>query len=402
MNVASGVASLRDQQLAPHAGLISRVEIGRDMAAAEPAWRGLQQHGAVASPYQSFDLLASWQQEVGRHAGVTPFIVVGFDSGGQPAFLLPLGLTRKGPLGIAGFLGDKHVNFNFGVWRRDIAAKLTADDVGAIVARIAEQGRADVFALLRQPRAWEGIANPLALLAHQSSPSGSLRLTLTAPGETLIKEVLSSAMRGRLLTKKRRLQRLPDYRYLHATTAADVDRLLGAFFPLKAAHMAAQALPNIFGEPGNETFLRTCCHHGLDSGNPLIEIHALEGGGELLALFAGISDGRRFSGMFNTYTLSDNARQSPGLVLLIHIISALADRGLQSFDLGVGEAHYKTFFCREPEPLFDSFLPLTPLGRLAAIGARAGNHAKRQIKQNRSLWSLAQALRKLRGQANDA
>lgn len=402
MNVATRAAALRDPQLPVRAGQIARVEIVRDMAAVEPIWRRLQREGAVASPYQSFDLLAAWQKEVGTQAGVTPFIVIGFDAGGQPVFLFPLGLTRKGPLNVAGFLGDKHVNFNFGIWRRDVAASLTADDVGAVVTEIANHGGADVLALLRQPRAWEGVANPLALLPHQPSPSESLRLTLTAPGDTLIKQVLSSSMRGRMRTKERRLQRLPGYRYLCANTAADVDRLLEAFFPMKAAHMAAQALPNIFAEPGNEAFLRWCCHRGLDSGNPLIDIHALEGGGELLALFAGIGDGRRFSGMFNTYTLSDNARQSPGLVLLIHMISALADRGLQSFDLGVGEAHYKTFFCKEPEPLFDSFLPLTPLGRLAAIGARAGSHAKRQIKQSRALWSFAQAFRqKLRGQTDD-
>ncbi|MEX1082723.1 MAG: GNAT family N-acetyltransferase, partial [Xanthobacteraceae bacterium] len=219
------------------------------------------------------------------------------------------------------------------------------------------------------------------------------RLTLRPPGEELIKSVLSAAMRGRLRTKERRLQRLPGYRYLRATSAADVNRLLNAFFPLKAAHMAALGLPNIFAEPGNEAFLRQSCHQRLGEGKPLIEIHALETDSELLALFAGIGDGRRFSGMFNTYTLSDNARQSPGLVLLVHIISNLADRGLHSFDLGVGEAHYKSFFCKESEPLFDSFLPLTPLGRLAAVAAREGNRMKRHIKQSRALWGLIQSLR---------
>jgi CelD/BcsL family acetyltransferase involved in cellulose biosynthesis len=97
--------------------------------------------------------------------------------------------------------------------------------------------------------------------------------------------------------------------------------------------------------------------------------------------------------MFNTYTLSDNARQSPGLVLLVDIIRDLADRGMHGFDLGVGEATYKTFFCKETEPLFDSFLPVTALGRLAAITASAGGHVKRQIKQSRVLWNLARTLR---------
>ncbi len=406
MNVALRAALARNQGEAGRAerrGPFARIEILDDLSAAEPLWRRLQREDALATPYQSFDLLAAWQRQVGARTGVTPFIVVGFDAGGSPAFLLPLGRTRLGPLGVVSYLGGKHVNFNVALWRRDIVSDATADDVHAIVDQIGAQKGVDICNFLRQPRSWEGIANPFALLPHQASPSDSLRLTLSAPGEQLIKMVLSPAMNGRLRTKKRRLQRLPGYRYLHATTAADVDRLLDAFFPLKAAHMAAQALPNIFAEPGNEDFLRQSCHQGLAAGKLLIEMHALEASGELLALFAGISDGRRFSGMFNTYTLSDHARQSPGLVLLTHIIANLADRSVQSFDLGVGEARYKTFFCKEPEALFDSFLPLTPLGRLAAIAAREGSRMKRQIKQSRALWSLVQTLRQgWRGHAADS
>jgi CelD/BcsL family acetyltransferase involved in cellulose biosynthesis len=157
--------------------------------------------------------------------------------------------------------------------------------------------------------------------------------------------------------------------------------------------MKAQALPNIFGDPCHEAFLRDACQQGLATGNPLIEIHAIEGDGEMLAVFGIINDGRRSSGMFNTYTLSDHARQSPGLVLLVNVICDLADRGVQGFDLGVGEAKYKTFFCKEPEPLFDSFLPLTPLGRVAAVTASASGHLKRQIKQSGALLRLVQTIR---------
>lgn len=392
MNTAIRAAPAH-QQDGMSAGKFASVQILEDLSAAKPVWRRLEQANALATPYQSFDLLSAWQRHAGALEGVTPFIVIGFGADGQPTFLWPLGRSKQGPLGTLSFLGGKHVNFNFGLWRRDIVSQLTADDLYAVLDRIGEHGGVDMCTFLRQPVSWEGIANPLALLSHQSSPSHAVRLPLSAQGEDLIKTVLSPSMRGRLRTKERRLQRLPGYRYLHATTAADVDRLLEAFFPLKAKHMAAQALPNIFAEPGNDAFLREACHRKLSGDKPLIDIHALEGGGELLALFAGISDGRRFSGMFNTYTLSDNARQSPGLILLTHIVENLADRGFECFDLGVGEAHYKTFFCKEPEPLFDSFLPLTPLGRLAAIAAREGSRLKRHIKQSGALWNLVQTLR---------
>jgi CelD/BcsL family acetyltransferase involved in cellulose biosynthesis len=401
MKAAAHAAPAQDQSSARSAGrsgTFARIDILDDLSAAEAVWRRLELEGALATAYQRFDLLAAWQRQVGRQAQVTPFIVAGFDPGGRPAFLWPLGHTRMGPLGVVSFLGGKHVNFNFALWRRDLVASLSADDMRGIVDQIGAQGGVDICNFLRQPRTWDGIANPLALLPHQPSPSGGIRQSLRAPGDELVKATLSPAMRGRLRTKERRLQRLPGYRYLQARTPADVEWLLDAFFPLKARHLAAQALPNIFAEPGNEAFLREACRQGLGCGSPLIEIHALKAEGELLALFAGISDGRRFSGMFNTYTLSENARQSPGLILLTHIVANLADRGFESFDLGVGEARYKSFFCKEPEPLFDSFLPLTPLGRLAAVAVRESSRLKRQIKQNRALWNLFQAMRQgLRG-----
>jgi CelD/BcsL family acetyltransferase involved in cellulose biosynthesis len=405
MNVAIRIATALNQgepDRVDRAPRFAHVEILDELSAAEPIWRRLEREDALATPYQSFDLVAAWQRHVGAQTGVTPFVVVGFDAAGKPLFLWPLGRMRKGPLNVVDFLGGKHANFNFAVWRRDVAASVTADDIHAVFAGIAAQGYpADIFNLLRQPRSWEGIVNPFALLPHQPSPSDSLRLRLDAPGEDVIKKALSPAMRGRLRTKERRLQKLPGYRYLRATTGAEVDRLLDGFFALKATHMAAQGLPNIFAEAGNEAFLRESCHQGLAAGKPLIEIHALECDSELLALFAGISDGRRFSGMFNTYTNSDNARQSPGLVLLVQMVADLADRGQQCFDLGVGDAKYKTFFCKEPEPLFDSFLPLTPIGRLAAVSGRLGSRMKRHIKHSRTLWSLVQSFRQRLRPASD-
>ena len=134
----------------------------------------------------------------------------------------------------------------------------------------------------------------------------------------------------------------------------------------------------------------------LPNGRPLIEIHALEGDGEVLALFGTTVDDYRFSSMFNTYTLGDNSRHSPGLILLVHMVNDCAARGLRSFDIGVGRAHYKSFFCKEPEPLFDPSTRSRARGRLAAHALRAAFATKRVIKEKPALWAAVQALRRLR------
>jgi CelD/BcsL family acetyltransferase involved in cellulose biosynthesis len=100
--------------------------------------------------------------------------------------------------------------------------------------------------------------------------------------------------------------------------------------------------------------------------------------------------------MFNTYTLSENSRHSPGLILLRQMIIEIADRGLRGFDLGVGKADYKTVFCDEVEFLFDTVMGLTTLGRIAAPAMYAATATKRLIKDKPSLWKTVQALRRLR------
>ena len=376
------------------ANKVARLEVFEDMAAAEPVWRSLEDGRALATPYQRFELLAAWQAHVGARTGVAPFIVAGFDHAGEPLFLWPFGRTQKGALKVVHFLGSKHANFNVGLWRRDAAAALTVSDLRDIFQRVGQAG-VDLFALLSQPHAWDGIANPFGLLPHQPSVDMSARLSLADAGDDDADRGLTRSMRSRLRGKERKLQILDGYRYVRAASAEEIDRLLERFLTLKSRHMAAQGLVNVFAEAGVAEFLRHACHRKLADGRPLIEIHALEGGGDVLALFGATVDDYRFSSMFNTYTLGEHARHSPGLILLMHMVADCAGRGVRSFDIGVGRAHYKSFFCREAEPLFDTFLPVTPRGRIGAAAFGLAFATKRVIKQNRTLWAAVQTLRRI-------
>jgi len=372
--------------------LLARVEIIADLAAAEVPWRALERDGTL-TPYQRFDWIAAWQRHVGAAAGITPLIVVGFGEAGEPLFLLPLGKSRLGPFTVARFLGGKHANFNFGPWRRDGAP---AGAIAAVLARLeAEAPDVDALALLNQPERWEGLANPFTALGGQPSPSFGYRFTLG--GRSYVEIVagqLSRDSRRALRKKENRLKQLAGYRYARARTPAEVDRYFQAFFAQKAGRLSEQGVDNSLGSPEVQSFLREASHHGLAHGRPTIELHGLETDGEVLAVFGCINDGRRFCSMFNSYTLGDNARQSPGLILMLHVIKDCAERDAAIFDLGVGEARYKTHFCNEPEPLFDLFVPLTRRGRLLAPVLGLADHLKRAAKRSPLLMQLAGRMRR--------
>lgn len=372
---------------------LARVEIITDLARAEAPWRALEASGTL-TPYQRFDWISAWQRHAGATWGVEPLIVLGLGEAGEPLFVLPLGKWRLGPFTVARFLGGKHSNFNFGPWRRDGAPAGTLD---ALLARLkAAAPDVDALALLNQPERWEGLANPFATLGGQPSPSFGYRFTLG--GRSYVEIIASQIGRGsrRTLRKKEnRLKQLPGYRYARAGAPAEVDRYFQAFFAQKAGRLAERGIDNSLGSPEARSFLREACHHGLANGRPTIELHGLETDGEVLAVFGCINDGRRFCSMFNSYTLGEHARQSPGLILMLHVINDCAARGAAIFDLGVGEANYKTHFCNEPEPLFDLFVPMSARGRLLAPALALAGRLKRAAKRSPLLMRCAGHLRRI-------
>ena len=371
---------------------IASVKIITDLAAAEPIWRALETAGTLTTPYQRFDLQAAWLEHVGPSEGVTPFVIVAFDAARQPLMLLPLGLRQENGVRIAQCLGGKHVTFNMALWRHDFAASADRADLDALIDGIkAHAEKADVLALTRQPLRWTGINNPLALLPHQTSINDCPLLTLapaTAPADRI-----SNSFRRRLKGKERKLQSLPGYRSFLAKDDSEINRILDAFFVLKPLRMAEQKLPNVFADEGIEFFVRDACLARLLSGERAIALHALACDDEVIAMFAGVADGERFSMMFNTYTMSANAKYSPGLILMRDIIDYYAAAGYSTLDLGIGSDDYKRLFCKDDQAIFDSYLPLTTRGAIAAVGMSSLTHAKRLVKQTPALMQMTQMLR---------
>ena len=391
MTMAAVMESRPGMQTRSETSRIARVGIIDDLREAEPVWRQLEQSGRFCTPYQRFDLLSAWQRHVGECEGVAPFIVIARDRDGEPLLLLPLGVKPAGGVRIASFLGGKHATFNMALWDSEFAARATGSDLETLIAALRANAQADVLALTRQPQRWLDLQNPLALLPNQASANDCPLLTMAphAPPQSRI----SNSFRRRLKGKERKLQTLPGYRSHLAADDADIRRLLDWFFTVKPQRMAAQNLPNVFADPGVEEFVRDACLAKLAGGGRAVDIHALECDDEVIAIFAGVADGHRFSMMFNTYTLSGNAKYSPGLILMRDIIDHYAARGFASLDLGIGSDDYKRLFCKDDEPIFDSFVPLTLRGRAAAAGLSALTRAKRLVKQTPALLQMAQRLR---------
>jgi CelD/BcsL family acetyltransferase involved in cellulose biosynthesis len=370
---------------------IADIDILRDLGEAEAIWRGLEGQRHFSTPYQRFDFLSAWQRQVGERENFQPFIVVAYDAERRPLLLLPLALRHEHGVRTACFMGGKHATFNMALWNRDFSASATTADLEALISAIRKQAAADVLALSQQPLRWRDMPNPMALLPHQASANDCPLLMMIPGAEPAA--LISNSFRRRLRSKERKLQTLAGYRYQIATGDAEIRRLLDWFFAIKPLRMAEQKLPNVFAEPGVEDFIRSACMTPLADGSHVIDIHALECDDEVIAIFAGVADEDRFSMMFNTYTMSDNSRHSPGLILMRNIVDHYAGCGFRALDLGIGSDEYKRSFCKEDEPIFDCFISLSLRGKVAATAMSGVNRAKHLVKHNQALFHMAQRLR---------
>jgi len=392
MTVAAAIESrTAEAKTWSRASRITSVEILSDLGQAETVWRGLEAERQFSTPYQQFDFLGPWQRRVGGREDFLPFIVIAYDGERRPLLLLPLALQQRHGIRAACFMGGKHATFNMALWDRDFAAGATVTDLEALITAIAERSAADVLVLTQQPRRWRDLPNPMALLPKQPSVNACPLLTIV-PGAAPA-TLVSNSFRRRLKGKERKLQAQSGYRYHVARSDPEIKRLLDWFFSVKPLRMAEQRLPNVFAEAGVEDFIRDACIARSSGGDHVIDIHALECDDEVIAIFAGVADGDRFSMMFNTYTMSGNSRYSPGLILMRNIIDHYAGHGYRALDLGIGSDDYKRLFCKDDEPIFDSFIPLSPRGTVVALAMSGLNRAKHLVKHNQALFHAAQRLR---------
>ncbi len=389
-----------DRALPVADGRIARVDIIEDMAAAEPHWRALEQGNSLATPYQRYDFLKLWQRHIGTPAGITPFVVVGFNARGTPLFLWPFGRRKLAGLQVVEFLGGKHANFNMGLWRRDVVAGIEADALRGVLAHLA--GRADMLKLINQPLTWGGTTNPFALLPQQRAANFGFSGALIPDYEALLRAHTNSATRKKMRKKERALASYGNVRFEQAREPREIRRVLDVFFKQKSSRMRTLGVPDTFAPPSVRRFIEAAATEQRPGAEPVIEIYALSLGDIIVATFGGIVSGGRFSGMFNSIIKDRYAAESPGEQLLTMLVQQCCTRGLDTFDLGIGQANYKTLFCEDAEPLFDSYLPLNASGRLLAVAFGTGAAIKRAVKEHAALWALARALRRLRARLSAA
>lgn len=375
------------------AGHTLSLEFHNEIGAIAPFWDEIAATGARASVFQSHGWLAAWTKTAAAISGEEPLIVTARCPEGRLRMLLPLGLERTAGVTIAGFLGQSHANYGLALVEPRLSESLTRLDIRRLFRAIANVAAIDTVVLDRQPATWHGQPNPFAQAGGMVSANDSHVLTLALPFDDVYTARFSGRTRSTLRRKARRLADLGGYRQAEARDAVQRQVWTARFLDCKSRQLRDGGIADIFGDPALLAFYRHLASRP-EGRDPRLSVSALEAGGEIGAILLAIDDGdRRY--LLNTALAADTLREySPGLLLLTSDIAAAATAGVAQYDFGPGAAAYKAAWAPDVVPLITTVFPVSAAGIPIAAWTTAAALAKRTIKRNPALWSLARRTRR--------
>lgn len=364
-----------------------------DWPAFEGVWRDLEAQGG-ALPYQRFDFVAPWFRHVSARRNMTP-VLVEIGIAGRTAMLIPLDVTTHGLARIARLPGGRQMNLGGPIVDPALAPLI---DPGRLGDCLVELGAGplgiDGYAFLNQPDLPQGACNPLVEMSEsRPSTAVSFRLDLDAPAEAVLARVLSHGTRRNVAKKRKSLAEHGTVRFGPAADRAEAEMLLATFLRQKSERFAAQGLANPFDDDGVAAFLRSAVLEAAPGALPGLEIFGLWCGERPVAVFGAASTAERMSGSFICFDPDPNiARCSPGELALVDIIRLAGERGVRVFDLGLGRGPLKARFCKAPQPMVDTMLPVTQLGGAALLALRTAGRLKDLIQRDDRIAGPARRL----------
>lgn len=345
---------------------------------------------AIHAPPQDPLWVECWRRHVNADAVVATIL-----RGSRPILAMVLEIVRAGPFKVTRFPGGSHANGNFPALLAAEAGALDAAVLRGLFAQL-RAVRPDVHAvaLERLLPALGGHANPLLVLPSMKSPEPLLAVDLAGGFDAVLERTSAKRKRKKHRSQTRKFEEAGGFRVLAASDTEAVDRLLDAFFVMKADRLRRMGVRNVFADRGIEPFFRALFGRALVEPAPSFALQGLEVDGRLRAVIGtSCSQGRQVC-EFGAIADDDLAHASPGDFLFYESIKAASGAGFDLFDFSVGDEPYKRLWCNLETWPRDVVVPIGALGFLPAGAMRLRTQAKTAVKANARLWSLLKRARR--------
>lgn len=387
--MVDATAPSENNTLLRHAATTGIATTAVALAASSDALSAYGKFTNTHAPAQSPEWVAAWID-----ASKPDALLATLSANGRPVMSIALEVVREGPFRIARFLGGKHANGNFPATDKNWLAAAKADDIGVLIHSIGKaRPDIDLVAFDRLIRDLKGLPNPLLKLRSTPSPNVALAVDLDGGFERVLTRTSGKKKRKRHRSQERKYDALGGARRTMATTTAEANAMLDAFYAMKEQRFGAMGITDVFADTNVRSFFRKLFVGALARENPSFVLHGLEVGGKYRAVTGSSRAGNRLVCEFGAISDDELAYASPGEYLFFDNISEASSQGFGVYDFSVGDEPYKRQWCDLEIQHADVLVPLTAKGRIYALGLRSLSRAKATVKNNDRLWALIKRLR---------
>lgn len=349
----------------PTTSPLFRITVFNSFTEAEPAWRRATNECACYG-FQCFE----WQSTVHATGGpsnrVQPCIVHVTDSDGKTLLLLPFGIVRRFGLSILVFHGGHVTDYNAPLVNPSFAAECTQAAFRSLWSMIFQYlPRIDIVWLRRIPETIEGAVNPLLYLngatVSDRSWIASLPNTFAEFCRRRNKHFFSDSVRQR-----RRLAEIGPVAFEIVDNIVERRDTVRLMLEQKQRRLReTNASPM---EPKDCAFYKAFATVSFQSGTP--HVSRLRVGEQTVATHLGMLFRNRFYWLMPGYEGGRWARYSCGRLLMESVLRWCIDKGVDTFDLTIGDEDYKRFWADATFPVRELRFSRTAKGAAVLAGWR--------------------------------
>jgi CelD/BcsL family acetyltransferase involved in cellulose biosynthesis len=259
-------------------------------------------------------------------------------------------------------------------------------------ALLAALPQADLLSFKKMPRdlGTETI-NPFALL-QGSTGMGISTKVLDLRDPACLSHYRRAGIYKDGMRQLRRLQKKGMVEFRVAATAQDADLLFAELVDQRLARFEAAARPDPLTDSNVQDFYRTMICSGVPKGKVLFAGLFMDG--VCIATDLGLVQDDTHFGIFTTMRSGPLNTYSPGTIAFMMMLDETVARGIDYYDIGVGEFPYKDRLKGQSRPLYEWNKALTVKGHIAVADLSLRRNVRVGLKHYPALRQPAMWLRK--------
>jgi CelD/BcsL family acetyltransferase involved in cellulose biosynthesis len=347
----------RPAAVSPHFSI--EIHAGENLAAAE--WPSITTPADLTMyAFQSREFLDVWMSTIGKARGAECYLVVVKDGSRRPVLYLPLVIEKRFNVRLLRFMDAGVADYNAPILGSQNG--LTQQQFLRLWSEIVSLlPKFDAFDLQKIPSDVLGRFNPLTYLDGEVYPSSGHSMALgMLPGGINVRPSVK-AQRKNLRRRQRALSEIGHADFVINPSAASKEYVLDRLLELKRQKYLRTIGRDFLAAPGVARFYREMA--APNRIGRISHLSALISNGKVVSGHLGFIGRGRFHYVLPAYDI-EYRRFEVGHLLLQHLIDQSYDKGLRTFDLGVGDFPYKARWSTHRLALYSYERPLTMAGWL--------------------------------------